>query len=518
MPYKSEPGIDPVWRENTLRQVGPWLRECLKHHKDCRYRGYGKGLPTRVIDVGPPDGSRDPFLFVPERPVATKQDQMQKFNQSHDRESWQHFRKEEGAAAEVRYLALSYCWGNKQNFVTKLGNLDSLKESIPWREIPQTVRDAISITRGLGIRYLWIDALCIVQDSPEDWSAESVKMAEVYGGAFLTLSAAHGADVHDGLLRQADPGKHKFPLQEDPLYSRAWGLQERMLSSRILIFGSDQMYWECHQKQEGEDGQKLSKIISYRMPSKPLYKDWHMIVQDYSSRCLTYETDKLPAISGLAEVYREATNYTYIAGLWRETLLRDLLWKQQWLLYGNQVITCAPFQYRAPSWSWASIDGNVNYLSFRTEKPFLERTQVMGTCIDATPSVDGAPVGDWICLRGPLLGGKIKKDKLWFRGGGCCVPWPDVEETEEESSWDGSAQNIPKEIPDKNNVWSLLIGTMASNDGYVEGYGLVLVQCDDVGDNVFRRVGFFITVVPKGEKPLWKSRFEECEDSVIFII
>ena len=106
------------------------------------------------------------------------------------------------------------------------------------------MRGANSITRGLGIRYLWVDTLCIIQDSEEDWEAELGKMADVYGGAFLTLSAAYGADVHAGLPRPLDIEKRKLPLQNDPLYSRAWALQERMLSPRILIFGSDQMYWK----------------------------------------------------------------------------------------------------------------------------------------------------------------------------------------------------------------------------------------------------------------------------------
>ncbi|KAH7333321.1 heterokaryon incompatibility protein-domain-containing protein, partial [Rhexocercosporidium sp. MPI-PUGE-AT-0058] len=317
---------------NTLRQAELWIRKCLKHHKECRDHGHGIGLPTRVIDVGPSDGSKDPRLYIPAKSTA-------------------------GPSAEFRYVSLSYCWGEKQNFVTTLENLESLKAGIPWDSLPQTMKGAISITRGLGIRYLWIDALCIVQDSLEDWTNESVKMADVYGGAFLTLSAAHGASVHDGLPRLPGTEKHRFPLQKDPLYSRAWALQERILSTRILIFGSDQMYWECHCSREGEDGKTLPKTISYRLPLKPTLQDWNFVVMDYSSRCLTNETDKLPALSGLADVFHRATNYTYIAGLWRETLLKDLLWKQQWMLYGNQVEPGLPSQYRAPSWSWASIDG-----------------------------------------------------------------------------------------------------------------------------------------------------------------
>ncbi|KAG4412775.1 hypothetical protein IFR04_014090 [Cadophora malorum] len=119
-------------------------------------------------------------------------------------------------------------------------------------------------------------------------------MADVYGGAFLTLSVAYGADVHAGLPRPLDIEKRKLPLQNDPLYSRAWALQERMLSPRILIFGSDQMYWKCHQTQQSSLGTKLPKVISYRLPSSPTPTDWHIIVSDYSSRNLTHETTNSP--------------------------------------------------------------------------------------------------------------------------------------------------------------------------------------------------------------------------------
>jgi hypothetical protein len=149
------------------------------------------------------------------------------------------------SAPQMRYVALTYCWGKTQNFITTLENLEGLKERIPWEKLPQTIKDAITVTRRLGIRYFWVDALCIIQDSPEDWEAESMRMADVYGGAFLTISAASGPDVHHGLTRQTVGSKPEYPLQSDPLYSRAWALQERILSPRILIFGSDQIYWEC---------------------------------------------------------------------------------------------------------------------------------------------------------------------------------------------------------------------------------------------------------------------------------
>ncbi|KAL2065579.1 hypothetical protein VTL71DRAFT_3249 [Oculimacula yallundae] len=515
-----EPTIDPVWRGNTLRQAEPWIRKCLKYDPVCRQRGHGKGLPTRVIDVGPSDGSQDPFIYIPEQPILAEEDKGNENGPSEDWIWWQAFIKGKGVSyGKTRYVSLSYCWGKTQNLVTTLENIESLKSCIPWSDIPQTVRGAISITRGLGIRYLWVDALCIIQDSPEDWDKESVKMANVYGGAFLTLSAAHGADVNEGLPRRVATEKHRFPLQNDHLYSRAWALQERMLSTRVLIFGSDQIYWECHHTQEGEDGKKLPATMSYRLPQNPSRKDWNRIVQDYTSRCLTNEMDKLPAVSGLAEVYRQATNHTYMAGLWRETLLKNLLWKQHWLLYGNKVEPGIPSRWRAPSWSWASIDGNVRMIEFPKDEG-VENSTIVGTHMDVALNLSGSPRGHWICLSGPLLEGDIKADKIFFIGGGYCALWIDIPEDTSggpQRSDVGPSTDWQYEAPEQKSVWCLLIVTTKYN-GYYEGHGLVLAKSDVVGESVFRRVGYFITVGTKGESPSWKTQFEECKASTIFLI
>jgi hypothetical protein len=120
---------------------------CLKEHSSCSNLPLTSPLPTRVIDVGPSDGSEEPRLYI----------------------------HAEEAQHEAKFAALSYCWGKTQNLTLTTENLDFMKEIIPWDDIPLTIRDAIELTRGIGIRFLWVDALCIIQNSAEDWSGTSSK-------------------------------------------------------------------------------------------------------------------------------------------------------------------------------------------------------------------------------------------------------------------------------------------------------------------------------------------------------
>jgi hypothetical protein len=287
-------------------------------------------------------------------------------------------------------------------------------------------------------------------------------MSDIYGGGFLTISAAVGPDVHHGLSPQQISFKPRFPLQKDPLYSRAWALQERMLSPRSLIFGRDQIYWECEDSQQGKDGTRVPPIISQRLKLQPSTIDWHTIVIIYASRVVTHEKDKLPALLGLAKLYQQATKKDYLAGLWKQTLLKDLLWKEQHLIYGNKVSRGYPSQYRAPSWSWASIDGNIAYL--RMEEAFRE-TRVVGTYTDEPASLvllEGTnTLNGWICLCGYLLQADIIKGVISFHAGGSAVAWVDLREV----SRNPEAADINKdpdgwsETDDRSNVWCLSIIT-----------------------------------------------------------
>ena len=287
--------------------------------------------------------------------------------------------------------------------------------------MPATLCEAVQATRDLGIRYLWIDALCILQseyrgdaEAEADWQRESVRMNDVYGGAYLTLVAAGSSDCNGGLFQgrptcivpfqdssiyasgdtrdrkmavlSLDVGKanrlllgwnapDKLHMENEAITSRAWAFQEWLLSSRLLVFTTTGMYFAC-------DAARLPTMHAshrFRLPQSSANvrkSDWNFIVTSFSPRNLSEPSDKLPAISGVAKAYAKICGYAlgasdnnYLAGLWRADLLEHLLWCSvcNEALYqpvnyhhGRRMIGARP---RAPSWSWAAIDGPVSYLA-----------------------------------------------------------------------------------------------------------------------------------------------------------
>jgi hypothetical protein len=140
-----------------------------------------------------------------------------------------------------------------------------MKEKIIVEDLSKTFQDALFLTRHFGVRYIWIDALCIIQDSEEDWQTESVQMDKIYSGTYCNLSATAASDSSAGLFFERDtcifqPSKvrvehacynimnlniWKQNIEDAPLNQRAWVCQEHMLSWRNLYFVSTQIFWEC---------------------------------------------------------------------------------------------------------------------------------------------------------------------------------------------------------------------------------------------------------------------------------
>jgi len=196
--------------DKVFQVINGWIKNCSECHYDCRDIPPGK-LPTRLVDVGPADGSQEPYLFITsEGPQLSSPE-------------------------DTRYTALSYCWGTYSEtnppFTTTLSTLQERKTGMSMKEIPRTIRDAITITRRLGIQYLWVDSLCILQgpdpESRADWYKEAPRMSDVHGGAFLTIAAAWGQGVHDGI----------FFAREDPdLNVTEFALASETSASRLKIF------------------------------------------------------------------------------------------------------------------------------------------------------------------------------------------------------------------------------------------------------------------------------------------
>ncbi|KAL8881084.1 MAG: hypothetical protein Q9198_001640 [Flavoplaca austrocitrina] len=366
-----------------------WLKDCLENHEACRnnQRGYS---PTRLLDVDQYRSSGDIVL------VETKAD-------------------------PLPYTTLSHCWGppSKGPLTTTLESLPCRLDRINFNELPQTFKDAVNTTRRLGIPYLWIDSLCIIQDSPDDWAKEASRMADVYAGALCTLAAVSSQDSRGGFFRISekkmefvfrydlnlgDKRIRVFPCEPNswsisgPLMSRAWTLQERKLSNRILYFKRGDLLWECATMKASADLPYLpyraydsdpdslllydnaSECMDQKQSSLRLRKSWFDTIEDYSARKMTYGKDKLIALSGLAHDYHERQGRGhYAAGIWQADMPSALLWRvHQYPPDLAQTVNASPSTrsllppkrpgaYRAPSWSWASVDGYITYDSQELE-------------------------------------------------------------------------------------------------------------------------------------------------------
>jgi hypothetical protein len=280
--------------------------------------------------------------------------------------------------------------------------LESFKLSIPWHELSSTFQDAIQITKHFGLRYLWIDSLCIIQDSITDWEQESAMMGRVYERCWLNIAASAASDGSGGFFAKRDttaprlePVKARFSwlgqrqgtylflppnfkfriLRNEPLGRRAWVYQERQLSPRTLHFTTSQAFWECCERDacemlpsglpciaekswkslEEEDG-AVDYVAPTVTPDPRLnsYNLWDKVVHSYTLGSLTVNSDKLIALAGVAQKLQPLLHSEYLAGLWREYLEYQLLWH-----VGNYKEPVRPEPYRAPSWSWASVNGHI---------------------------------------------------------------------------------------------------------------------------------------------------------------
>ena len=234
----QRPPEENLGNEHTNQQIRTWLHECLKSHPES-LTSDGPAvpkpfLPSRVIDVGSVSDLR-PKIFEP------------------------------SSITYEQYVTLSYCWGRDRFTTTTLHNIDNHKESLDWSTLPQTFKDAIQTTRNLGFRYLWIDALCIIQDSDEDKAKEISRMGDIYNNATLTIAVVGASRVAEGFLKTKPQISVDIPyrcpngelgsvrvspqrevdLWQESLFTRAWCLQENFLSPRLLLYTDTEVIWQC---------------------------------------------------------------------------------------------------------------------------------------------------------------------------------------------------------------------------------------------------------------------------------
>ncbi|EMR88781.1 hypothetical protein ACHAP3_001528 [Botrytis cinerea] len=308
-----------------------------------------------------------------------------------------------------KYTTLSHCWGdaNHTPITTSKATLSDRTSGIALESLPKTFRDAVVITHHLNISYIWIDSLCIVQDSEEDWNLEASRMAQIYSSSFLNIAAAACKDSTVGLFYDgwntengflgapheirvsgsaSNHGDYSIYIQEidhshfhdsellieGPLMSRAWVYQERFLAPRTVYFTSAEIIWECGSMvickcpcdiHFGLDTAPRYHTYSHREKKDQWFGQWG-IIDEYSKLNLTKPADRLPAIAGIASHFEshkrrmengKLKTSRYLAGLWEDNLHHDLLWR---VIFPEnkprEVVRIVP--YNAPTWSWASLD------------------------------------------------------------------------------------------------------------------------------------------------------------------
>ncbi|KAK8130877.1 hypothetical protein PG984_007315 [Apiospora sp. TS-2023a] len=352
--------------------VADWLDRCVKTHPTCKpppaQKEGSSSRPSRVLDCS----TATPKLLV------VRDD-----------------------TPPFPYATVSHCWGAHMPLCLLSSNLAALQVSIPVAQLSRTFQDAIQILPWLGLSHLWIDSLCIIQDSPEDWARESALMADVYSNSHCNVAAAHAADGTYGCFIERDPGL-VAPLKvelnwgsvpgvyyavqpeiwqqdvlETPLNSRAWVCQERYLAPRNLFFGETQLFWDCHNCSACESfptglppgvsrpsksldphisGARIRRQWSLSdAPELDAFSLWGELVEQCSQGHLTFPGDKLVALSGLASRMQQHIQSDYLAGLWRKHLPYQLLWHIDMRAPAERLRTA----YTAPSWSWASVHGGV---------------------------------------------------------------------------------------------------------------------------------------------------------------
>ena len=325
---------------------------------------------------------------------------------------------------QAKYAALSHCWGTNQPTNTTSSTLAQMKASITWGELSKVFRDAIKVARRLGLQWIWIDSLCVIQDSKADWEIESSKMCDYYQNAYITISASSSENGTVPFLRERErywwperftficddgtesevmarrhQGSSMARILEDlgPLASRGWVWQENILSSRILHFTQGDLIWECKSEILAEDGARPRGFYSMGLSQKlqraredPFYT-WNHLIESYSVRQLTFESDKLPAVSGVASRIHGIVGSEYLAGLWKANMPMELCWSVDYISPLSAAPQLPPSSFIAPSWSWASVNGA---LSFVDRDPKITFDSLV-TIVDVQCSVPGLnPYGE----------------------------------------------------------------------------------------------------------------------------
>lgn len=488
------------------------LDECTSQHPACCPKGTNgiSILPTRILDLGN-HGDGDGGSV--QTPVLLSNS---------------------NGNLRGEYACLSHCWGSPEQkpLDTRTETIDEFHTNgIPWTKLPKTFQEAMIFTRKLGIRYLWIDSLCIIQHDADDWFREAGRMATTYENATLTIGAAASSSSQEGLFRKSvsswslghgnflrrcsDPVffEHQYTRNPGfldrvaPLLRRAWVLQERLISRRSLYFTPLELVFECYSDSKTESGfpwvnsaakHKLSALskpnaegtASSKAEATASMKMWRDLVEDFTHLQLTRKEDTLPAMAGLAKKTMTLTGLSeddYLAGLWKPTFVEDMMWERV-----RSVGAVDRVNKNIPTWSWARDDKPKSFVTQGGESLAQLCDLVEGVC--APEAISGNPFlgvqpGAHVVLSGYLLPARVtslgiaidKNPRVQY------CPGKDFDWSSESSG------HMP--VMEGDRVFALPLVLRTSLHG-IEGYGVdvhaLVVRCSP-GGQAYHRVGIFWT-------------------------
>ncbi|KAF7671147.1 hypothetical protein GT037_010708 [Alternaria burnsii] len=411
--------------------------------------------------------------------------------------------------------------------------LPAFLDGIDVDKLPPTFQQAIILTKSLGIEYIWIDSLCIIQDDDIDWANECTRMTSVYMNSFINIGANAAGDSRGGLFQQRSwksvnplvvplthipSGWHRKPvvlwpsypignlLDHAPLGDRGWVVQERLLASRTVHFLKHKVVWECDECQASEtdvtgklEDFRFSRKTYLAVPVAPgngragrireFLGTWTNIVSLYSHAKLSVATDKLVALSGVArymfEHRQDNRAMQYYAGHWSQDFELQLTWRATPFNPGSRSRT-----YVAPSWSWASYNGKVSFLM-----PYEETSLAQLISIETFPQSDpfgavSASSQGYLRFRGPLCRAAVTHlghwDEVWGSGtlrllwSGINIECPDLsfDEPDEVVLLEDSAE--------QQN--SFVVFGISQSHFILQG---ILLQLTGVQRGQYRRIGIF---------------------------
>jgi hypothetical protein len=518
-----------------------WLGKCLADHTKCHTSSESPSWhPTRLLDVGADLDSIVKLVLCGEK-----------------------------SDIQGPYATLSHCWGTEMPLRLTIDSLTAFQIEIPWSSIPRTFKDAVEVTRRLGVRYLWIDSLCIIQDGDDlkDWRHESNLMCEVYSNCLLNISALVGKDSTHGLFSMRAPHlvrPHIFQakvtnrdglLQEETfrltdqklwqnqielscLSTRAWYVQERLLAPRVIYFCSQQVCWECHETRAMEsfpEGGRFwgtySKTIDPLLESHSGETAWNVVVPVYSRALLTRPEDKVVAISGLAKMVQRKTGDQYLAGLRKKNLVRQLLWHVDRGFKPRHRPMIRPKTPRAPTFSWISIDSAVVFaLHHRADGEIV--ADVLETHTDGAAINSGLDVKvESLSLKGFLVTIRLWADEP-------TIVFDVPERRWHIASWEGNSKNLQDKDEDVDGTQDVkreerffeLMDISREYNGPEIIYGVIIAIWEkerrvdglllemDHASGLFKRIGYFwgfsnLATQLMAASPNTEELFSTCFDS-----